>query len=395
MTSSDLKRFYELHFEKGFQISKTTLKFSHDIGYQTEVELFKDDKREFIKSDEDDFASVLRRFRRIVDSDGSMKLAKIDDSEKYFEAMSEFGENREIKISKALEDTRTGRSPLEEGFWHRIDKALVKLLFEETSLDDSDILWLRENYFHIFASYLIEVKGINRLQQNVLFYKHKERQSLANTTETILRESFLSKQELTNPIGTYKTYRRYLPDSLEDHSVRVAMQLEYLKDLSMMLTEVGSQEEGVRILYVLDVYRRVYEMTRPILDLLRVALLLGEGIEVIQRDVTDDTIISVLTNHNYAELVDAFHPQIRHCESHLDTRIMESKRTVLFTQRKGLRRSIIQEFKYEEIVGHMEHLRNTIFPALYQVFASFDGFLKLMLMNSVEYQLLLISKTAV
>jgi hypothetical protein len=104
--------------------------------------------------------------------------------------------------------------------------------------------------------------------------------------------------------------------------------------------------------------------------------------------------ITVLTDNNYNEFVDAIHPQIRHCESHLDTRIREDKRTVLLTQRKGLRRSTIQEFSYEEIVGHMECLRNIVFPALYHAFMNFDGFLKIMLMDSFEYQLLLISKTA-
>ncbi|MHA1959160.1 MAG: hypothetical protein ACW99U_02970 [Candidatus Thorarchaeota archaeon] len=393
MTSEDLKRFYELYFEKGFQIHGFSLEHSHDTGYKTEVELFKDEKREVIKSNEEDFARVLLRFQKTVDSDGSIKLARIGNSKKYFEAIKEFTEHREIKISKALDDWKSGKSPVEGGFWHDVDRALVKLLFEKTSPEDSDVLWLRENYFHIFAFYLAEAKGITGVGKDALFHKHKDIQPLIAITERILRDAFLSNQKTGNPVEIYKTYRRLLPDSLEDQTERVSIQLAYLDDLRAMIKEVGSRKERVRILYVLDVYRRVYEMTRPILDLLRIAAMQMKG-KPTERDVSDDEIISILKEDNYSELVDAFNPQIRHCESHLATKIREDKRTVLLTKREGLRRSIIQEFSYEEIVSYQERLYDLVFPALFYAVSSFDGFLKIMLMDSLEYQLLLISKTA-
>ena len=122
--------------------------------------------------------------------------------------------------------------------------------------------------------------------------------------------------------------------------------------------------------------------------------MLAKGKTRIQRDVSDEVIISVLSENNYNDLVDPFHPLIRHCESHLDTRIREDKRTVLLTNRESLRRSIIQEFSYEEIVSNQERLYGVVFPALYYAVSNFDVYLKIMLMNSLEYQLLLISKTA-
>jgi len=134
-------------------------------------------------------------------------------------------------------------------------------------------------------------------------------------------------------------------------------------------------------------------MILPILDLLRIALLLTKGNTGIQQDDSADKVISVLNENNYNEFVNAFNPQIRHCESHLATRIREGKRIVLLTKREGHRRLTIQEFSYEEIVGHMDRLYGVVFPALYYAFANFDGFLKLMLMDSLEYQLLLITKT--
>lgn len=393
MTSEDLKRFYELYFEKRFQIRGFSVEFSSDVGYSAEVEFFKNDTREVIRSDEEDFARVLLKFQKIVDMDGSQRFARIKESGKYFEAMRDFGEDRESKISKALEDLKTGKFPLEGGFWHRVDKALVKLLFERTSLDDSDILWLRANYFHIFAYYLAEAKGIAGFGKNELACKHKISQQLATNAEKILSEGFLSQQESKNPVELYRKYRQFLPDSLEDHSERLAMQLAFLEDLRMMLNKAGSQKESVRILYVLEVYRRVYEMTFPILNLLRIALLLLKGEKSIKRDVSADTIICVINENGYGEFVNAFNPQIRHCESHLATRIREGRRIVLLTKRQGLRRLPIHEFSYEEIVIQMKRLYDIVFPALYYTFTIFDGFLKIMLMNSYEYQLLLISKT--
>ncbi len=393
MTSADLKRFYELYFEKGFRIKGITVEFSHNTGHTSEVKLFKDDKREVITSDEEDFAHALLRFQKIVDSDGAVKFAKIKNSGKYFAAIRDFAEHRQTKISKALEDLKTGKSPLGGGFWHKVDKALVELLFDKTSIDDSDIIWLRTNYFHIFAYYLNEIKGIAGIAQDVLFRKHKDGQPLAAIADKILMETFLSKQGSRNLVEKYKIYRQFLPDSLENHSEGVAMQQTFLEDLRMMLKNVGSQEESVRILYVLDVYRRVYEMTRPILDLLRIAILLTKGKPDIKIQVSDDEILSVLSEYNCNKFLNAFNPQIRHCESHLATRIREDRRTVLLTKRKGLHRLTIQEFRYEEIISNMERLYNVVFPALYYSFANFDGFLKIMLMDSFEYQLLLISKT--
>ena len=240
MTSSDLKRFYELYFEKRFQIFNFSVEFDLDTGSKAEVELFKDDKREVIKSDEEDLAHSLLRFQKIVDSDGTKRFARVENSKEYFEAIIEFAEHRETKISKALEDLKTGKSPLEGGFWHNVDKALVKLLFEKTSRDDLDIHWLRANYFHIFAFYLDEVKGFAGLSKNGHIHKHKDSRSLTASAETILRDSFISKQRQRNPVEIYKSYRQYLPDSLEDHSERVSIQLAYLKDLTTMLKKVGS-----------------------------------------------------------------------------------------------------------------------------------------------------------
>jgi hypothetical protein len=395
MTSEDLKRFYELYFEKKLRIHGFSVEFSKEVGYNAEVEFFKDDTREVIKSDEEDFARALLRFQKIVDMDGSTKFARIKDSGKYFEAMKDFGEDRETKISKALEDLKTGKFPLKGGFWHKVDRALVKLLFEKTSVYDSDLLWLKAKYFHIFAYYLAEAKGITGFGQKEIVGKHKDSQQVTTNAEEILREAFLSQQESRNPVEIYRKYRQFLPDSLEDHSERVAMQLVFLNDLRMMLNKAGSQEESVRILYILEVYRRLYEMTLPILKLLYVALLLIKGEKPNVCDVSATTIIRVLNENDYGDLVNAINPQIRHCESHLATRIREGRRSVLLTKRKGLRRLPIHEFSYEEIVSQMRHLYDVVFPALYHAFTIFDGFLKIMLMDSYEYQLLLISKTTV
>jgi len=334
----------------------------------------------------------MSRFQKIVDSDGTEKFAKIEDSKEYFKAIEEFAVQRKLKMSQALDDYRLGKSPLEPGFWHRVDQALVKLLFENPTPDDPDILFLRENYFHIFASYLVEVKKETVFGQNVLLSNFEDRKRLASIASKTLDDAFLSSQQSSNRVSIYKKYRKHLPDSLEDHSIRVIMQLTYLKDLDAMLQKIGSQEESIRILYILDIYRRYYEMIFPILNLLRIAILISKGETKITLNASAEEIISVLNENECSEFVNAFNPQIRHCESHLATRIREGKRVVLLTERKGLRRVPIQEFSYEEIVDHLNRLR-VVFPALYFAFSNFDGFLKILLMKSMEYQLLLISKT--
>ncbi len=393
MTSADLKRFYELYYGRRFRINKFSVRMSIESGYRTEIELSKNGEREVIKSDEEDVARVLQRFQNVTDSDGAMRLDRITDPRKYFAAVEELAENRESKVSGAIHDLETGKSPLEPGFWHDVDRALVKLLFENTSPDDPDILWLRENYFHIFASNLVETRDVGFFGERELLQKHRAIQKLARLAESILQEGFLPDQEKQNPVEIYKTYRQHLPDSLEDHSERVAIQLAYLRDLRAMIEEGGSQDENVRILYVLDVYRRVYELARPILDLLRIAISLTKG-ETPEPQARDSRIVSVLTENGYKRLVDAFNPQIRHCESHLATRIREGKRAVLLTKPKGLRRVTVQELSYEEIVDYQERLFAVVLPALYYAWTSFDGFLKILLMDSLEYQLLMISRTA-
>lgn len=392
MTSDDLKRFYEFYFEKGFRVKNFSVSISIDGESKTEIELVRDETTEVVKSAEEDLAHTILKFNKVTKSDGTVGLGKIRDSRKYYETISHFAENKEDKIKRALEDLRTQKSPLEGGFWHTFERALVKLLFERTSSNDSDILWLKENHFHLLASYLNETKAMTGKSMDQFFAKHTDIRPLADVADRILSGAFLPKQEEKNPVELYNTYRKHLPDSLEDHSERVAMQQEYLKDLGAILTQGGSQEESIRILYVLDVYRRVYEMTLPILDLLRIALLLSKGKRKIKHGVSADEIISVLTEKGHFGIVEAINPQIRHCESHLATRISEIMRKVLLTNREGLRRITIQEFSYEEIVSHQRRLHDVIFPALYYAFAKFDGFLKLLLLDSYEYQLLLISK---
>ncbi len=394
MTSDDLKRFYMLYFEKGFRIKKFTVDVSLGSKYKTVIELVKDEMREIIKSDEEDIAHTILRFNNITKSDGTVGLAKIRDSRKYYDTISDFAENREDKIKRALEDLKEGKSPFQGGFWHDFDKALVKLLFEKTSSNDSDLLWLKENYFHLLAFYLNEAKEMMGNTRDLLFAKHKDIRSISDAADRILSKAFLVKKEKKNPVELYKAYRPHLPDSLESHSERVSIQLAYLDDLRTTLTKAGSQEKSIRILYVLDVYRRVYEMTLPILDLLRIAILLHNEEKEIEYSMSANDIVTILAENGYSGFVEAFNPQIRHCESHLATRISEGKGKVLLTKREGLRRVTIQEYSYEDIVSYQSRLYDVVFPALYYTFVKLDGFLKLLLLDSFEYQLLLISKIA-
>ncbi|MHA1495563.1 MAG: hypothetical protein ACTSRQ_16290 [Candidatus Thorarchaeota archaeon] len=392
MVSDDLKRFYILHYHRGFRIRNISVDASLVDGYKTEIELFKDETTEVIESVEEDIAHTILKYNKITQSDGSVILSKIRDKRRYYDAISYFGENRESKIARALEDLRSGKSPLSKGFWHDFDKALVKLIFDKPSSKDPDILWLKENYFHLLAFYLKEVKAMKGKSRNLLFAKHDDIRPIVEMTDRILSTAFLPKEDEKNPVELFNVYRQHLPDSLEDHSERVSMQLEYLRDLGTILTKVGSQEERIRILYVLDVYRRMYEMTLPILDLLRIAILLSKGETDIERGVKATNIISILAANGYSGIAEPINPQIRHCESHLSTRIREGKRKVLLTDRKGFSRIIIREYSYEEIVDHQQRLHDVVFPALFYAFAEFDAFLKLTLLDSFEYKLLLISK---
>lgn len=391
MTSDDLKRFYGLYFEKGYHIENFTVSMSIDGTSKTKIDLFKDEMREVIISDEQDIAYTILKFNNVIKSDGSIGLAKIKDKRKYYDVITEFTENREGKIKESLRDLKERKSPLQRGFWHKFDQALVKLLFEKTSSNDSDLLWLKKNYFHFLAFYLDETKTMTDKTKDLLFAKSKDIRSAFDAADRILSNAFLPKNEKKNPVEIYRLYRQYLPDSLEDHSERIAIQLAYLEDLRRTLNKVGSQEKGIRILYVLDVYRRVYEMTLPILDLLRIALLLSKGETKVVGSSADD-IIKVLDENGHSGFVEAFIPQIRHCESHLATRISEEKMSVFLTKREGLRRILINEYSFDEIVSHQRRLNEVIFPALYYAFSKFDGFLKLLLLDSFEYQLLLISK---
>ena len=232
--------------------------------------------------------------------------------------------------------------------------------------------------------------GVSRDQ---LFTKHEDIRPITEMVDRILATGFLPKQETKNPVEIYSAYPQHLSDSLEGYAERVSIQQAYLEDLRTVLTKVGFQEESIRILYVLDVYRRVYGMTLAILGLLRVAILLSKGETEIE-DASAEDIVSVLTENGYVPLVEAINPQIRYCESHLATRVSEGKRKVLLTKREGFRRIAIKEYSYYEIVSFLERLYNVVFPAIYYAFAKFDGFLKLLLLDSFEYQLLLISKIA-
>ena len=111
MTSADLRHFYELFFGRRFQIQGFNVEASLDTGYKTEIVLFKDDEREVIKSNEEDLAHVILRFQKMADTDGSIRLERINNSKKYFETIREFAENREVKISNALDDLKMGNSP--------------------------------------------------------------------------------------------------------------------------------------------------------------------------------------------------------------------------------------------------------------------------------------------
>jgi hypothetical protein len=59
MTSDDLKKFFKLYFEKGFQIKNFSVSMSIDDESKTKIELVNDELKEIIESNEEDIAHTI------------------------------------------------------------------------------------------------------------------------------------------------------------------------------------------------------------------------------------------------------------------------------------------------------------------------------------------------
>lgn len=393
MTSQELREFLKLYYEQGYQIYSLQLAGHKNGRVHSKVQLFKNSEILTLESIELDFHRFLIQFKDIINQDGKRKIAKIKDTGAYYQAIQDLLDIEETKLRQAIKDNQDGKSSLQPGFWDRLDTALVKLLFERPRRDDPDLIWLRKNHFQILAHYIVQKALLKKHQEEESFTKHQDIPQICEKVQSILTNGFLLRKKYSNVLLAYKNYRNLLPDTLEDHTTRMAIQIIYRNDLLRMLKETGSKEKRVRILYILDMYRRYYELTRPILDLLRIAIQLFKGEKNPRPSFKDVDLVYFLKTHDYRILTESFEPVIRHCESHLATRFDESKETVRFTKRKKLRRVTELELTYDEMVNKMDYLKVVLLYALYYAFYDFDDMFKLILLPSVEYKQLLVTRT--
>ena len=85
------------YFQKGFQIRKFTVNASLVDGYKTEIELFKDERMEVIKSVEEDLAHAILKFNDVTKSNVPLSLLELGTQE---DTMTQYQISQKVERKK-------------------------------------------------------------------------------------------------------------------------------------------------------------------------------------------------------------------------------------------------------------------------------------------------------
>ena len=136
--------------------------------------------------------------------------------------------------------------------------------------------------------------------------------------------------------------------------------------------------------FFLDLCRRFLELSRGFLRTLLKALH-HSGNSTIVLDCGFEEEVAQLRAAGLGDLVKHIDPKIRNSESHLDSQVIAGEQKEIVSSRAG-----DAECTYQQLGKTLDVLRKGVIPGFFIAFTSFQLSQFLILLNSLEYKMLLL-----
>ena len=389
MASEDFLLLTDMIYNKHWSINRITHSFDRESGEKSTIVLRKDDQTQELQSSAEDFVRFAHQHQKIVDVKGEGKLAKVRDTGKYWNDIEKLVDIDGGKARAAAKSLMAG----EFKFSFNPYKGVRKILQDRIPTNDPDVRGVKTHFFETCAGVLIEAQQLLRLEEkpkksNPIFAGY------ASRYERILRHGFLGQADKTNIIDAYKKYVGAVQIDHEDLLRRIHEQERYAEFLRQLLASTGKVElqNGARA--ILDAYWRLCEVCSPMLYVAQVAMAFAEN-RVLSRDRPsfEDLVESLGNNSETKDLVECVEPVLRNSEAHCASSIVLEKGqpVVIAYDCRTYPAREIKRFPLSEVTNKVNCLAKSLLGALYMTLELFEYAFLLLVLNSYEFKMLLVT----
>jgi hypothetical protein len=379
MVSSNLRYLKELLFEKGYRIERYQFNLINKIDCLSIVVLNyrEGTDQKLIASSENDFYKYISLFFPSIDSAGEHILRRYKSEDRYCDDLKFLHDESKQKeaFEKVVKKQYIPNPKLEDE---------IKEFLLSKNRSSSKFKSLKTEYYENTAYLLLLLKHYAKKDQD-LRSERPEYSKYCNLVEKILENAFLTDP---NPIKNYLKYHNNIKLNTFDLINRINEQKAYYVFLHQIMsphcpTETIDQFKNM-VNGILDIYRRYSELAKPLINSLRIAIELGNGIPNPNKTKKYDENCSIVKKSgSYGLLVRDIEPIIRNSESHFNGEIVSD--CLVITKEKDGKRTEVAKYKLNDISLKIFDLDKNLFPALGLGFVLTEMKLLTQVLQSEEY----------
>lgn len=343
-----------------------------------------EDKIEF-KSEEDDLGMLVWHLKTFPNLDYQNEFRQVEDLEQYFNDIQFLIDQDGRKLQEASAQISRG----DFKFTYDVEALLDAFLNEDKNKGRSNKKYkkLRDDYYFIHFYHLDILQQSKRLLDRYnnedTNFKHYNNFFFKRIMECVQDEK---------PVQMYKKLIELLNfDPVDKLTIYSAIKQDNNEMFAMMQSYYGSSTKADKVITrLLDMYRRFAEYCG---DFVEFFTLIEHKIEGKKFDSSlgfNDHYGYLCAKKEYVPILKSLDPQIRHSESHLNTKTGENIGKIIITEKKGRKREVIKEYSYRELESMLKDLDSSLSLAFAVSVMSAYAIILHQVIVSFEYKILLL-----
>lgn len=349
---------------------------------RTTVRVTKGDRELALQSDDSDFFRHCAALKQSFDHSGAPTFRCIADLNRYYREIHDLTQDTDRKRREAFERYSAGRADL--AF---VPEPFISEFLRSRNWGDPRYLPLKTQYFEVLVATLVSSRKTLDAQ-DCLQKKFPASRKYSERVDNLLGQAFGKGEE---PVRSYLRFVDSADINLDEVAAKLLAEAHKTADLFEMLSGRGEIRGDVGLPYLVDVYRRYAEWTRPLLVVLSNAVSLAEGRPLPAPTTGMTKRAELIRQSGYSDIVDCFDPRIRHAASHNAISYDHGRRVVKFTDVDRDGNSLGDfELTYVEVCDKARAFIDGLVPGLLDAFGMRQQTQLLLTIVSGEYLKLLL-----
>jgi len=336
-----------------------------------------------LQSSEIDFIQYLFELRGVVDTDGEYRFRHLKDPNKYLTDVEHLVDKDHSKLKEAAKQILSG----EFTFTYDAPKLIDELLTRGRNVKNEEFFPLKRDYHYILANAFLISEEMLRVQQR-LTRKYPEAERTVQAVDSIMKSFWPTG----NAMKDYKFYRSFVKFDIGGLEKRISTELPVANDTIKEFIRRGKIDADIGIPKMMDIYAGFMELSKPVINLIRVGLELKRGKPSPCREHRLGQNIEILkSDRDYGPLFGCLDEQIRHANAHVSRRIDKAARKVYLMDARGTGEQIVRTYTFDEFTDMINAMLNQFFPAIFPTLILFHIATLDLLLVSPEYKHLLLA----